>query len=237
MRKHLYWTTLVLLPSFLAFCKGSSPTGSTPPVVKNPPVINTFSAYPNPIYYKQATKLSWDVSGATSVEITPTIGSVSSSGEKSVTLESTQTFTLTAKNADGTSQKDLRVDVKPGAYFEIISTTKKYKSYGCCYLDGVAKNTGTGTGYNVGIDFQAYNSSNTIIDTAHGFPADLGNIPPGVSAVFEAIFFNTYDWNKIARIEYSITWLNVTTGLRITQKGIVDVPSEMFPDTPRMFNP
>jgi hypothetical protein len=129
-----------------------------------------------------------------------------------------KTYTLSATNNDGTETKACRVEVKAAAYFELGATQTGYKSYGCCYISGLVKNTGNATGYNVMIEFQAYDANNVIIDTAHGFPADLGDIPPDVSAVFEAVFFNTYDWNKITKIMYKITWLN-REGIRITQIG------------------
>ena len=95
-----------------------------------------------------------------------------------------------------------------------------YTGYGCCKLTGIVKNVGQATGYNVGVEFQAYNAYNIIIDTAYGFPADLGNIPVGVSATFEAIFFELYDWTLIAKYEYEITWLTVS-GAGMTQTGTI----------------
>jgi len=164
--------------------------------------------------------LSWSVSRSTSVEIDQGIGSVEANGEKEITLTDTTVFTLTARNNDGTTTKNLTVTVQAAAYFELISYQKKKASWGDCMLTGIVKNTGTAPGYNVMITFQAYNSNNVIIDTANGFPANLGVIPVGVSASFEAIFFNTNDWNKIAKMEYTITWLN-GTGMKMKQEGIV----------------
>jgi len=149
------------------------------------------------------------------------MGSVRSTGTKDVgPLFDTITYLLTATNNDGTTTKTCTVEVRVEAYFELVSKKKGYESYGCCSLTGVIKNTGNGTGYNVMITFQAYNANNVIIDTAHGFPADLGDIPPGVSATFDAIFFDTYDWKKIAKLTYVITWLN-QDGVRLTQEGWV----------------
>jgi hypothetical protein len=64
-------------------------------------------------------------------------------------------------------------------------------------LTGYVRNTGPVTGYNCGIDFRAYSdaSRTTIIDTAHGFPPDLGDIGSGQRAYYEAIFFNLTSWN------------------------------------------
>lgn len=106
------------------------------------------------------------------------------------------------------------------ASFILISSAQGYTDYGCCEITGIVKNVGKATGYNVMIEFQAYNANNTIIDTANGFPADLGNIPVGVSATFDAVFFELYNWNVIAKTTYEITWLTAQ-GLKLTQKGIV----------------
>jgi len=106
------------------------------------------------------------------------------------------------------------------AKFILTSDVCGYASYGCCRITGTVKNVGEATGYNVGVEFQAYNASNTIIDTAHGFPAELGNIPVGVSATYEAIFFEVYDWALIAKYTYEISWLTAT-GMSLTQTGTI----------------
>jgi len=208
---------LILAVLLFTSCKASSPT--SPERVKNPPVISSFDAYPNPIHYRESTTLSWNVTNATTIEIDRGIGQVGATGSKQVgPLTETTTYTLRATNNDGTTTKACVVEVKAGAYFELVSYSTGYRSYGSCFISGIVRNSGNGTGYNVMITFQAYNASNVIIDTAHGFPADLGDIPAGVSAAFEAIFFDTYDWNIIAKVEYVIEWLN-REGMKVMQKG------------------
>ncbi len=77
-------------------------------------------------------------------------------------------------------------------------------------FNGYVKNIGNGTGYNCMITIQCYADAEktTIIDTAHGFPADLGDIPPGVRAYFEAIAFEAKTMADITYTSYKITWLN-----------------------------
>lgn len=106
------------------------------------------------------------------------------------------------------------------ADFLLVSSTQGYTSYGCCEITGTVKNVGNATGYNVMIEFQAYNANNVIIDTANGFPADLGNIPVGVSATFEAVFFDVSSWSSIAKTTYEITWLTAG-GVSMIQTGVV----------------
>jgi len=106
------------------------------------------------------------------------------------------------------------------ASFVLTSDAIGYTSYGCCKITGTVKNVGEATGYNVGIEFQAYNHSNVIIDTANGFPADLGKIPVEISATFEAVFFEVYDWNLIAKYTYEISWLTAS-GASMMQTGTI----------------
>ncbi len=58
--------------------------------------INTFNASPSTINAGQSSTISWQVSGATNVTITPNIGSVALSGSRSVSPSDTTTYTLTA---------------------------------------------------------------------------------------------------------------------------------------------
>lgn len=90
------------------------------------------------------------------------------------------------------------------------SWTQGMTSYGRPVFNGYVKNTGNGTGYNCGIDIQCFSDSGkkTIIDTASGFPADLGDIAPGQRATFEAVCFKLTSWEQIKSTDYKIDWLN-----------------------------
>lgn len=83
-------------------------------------------------------------------------------------------------------------------------------SYECPQFSGYVKNIGNATGYNCMIEIQACSDPNkiTIIDTAKGFPADLGDIAPGQRAYFDAVFFNLTSLDQIASYTYKITWLD-----------------------------
>ncbi len=108
----------------------------------------------------------------------------------------------------------------PSAHFVLVSQSQSMTNYGCPQVLGTVKNDGNGAGYNVMITFQAYNSSNTIIDTANGFPGDLGTISAGVSAAFDAVFFELSSWTQIARTTYEIEWLD-RSGVTHSQTGRV----------------
>jgi len=64
-----------------------------------------------------------------------------------------------------------------------------FTNYDSPKLSGTVKNVGNATGYNCMVEITAY-SGNIIIDVAKGFPADLGDIPVGAKAAFDAIFFD-----------------------------------------------
>lgn len=70
---------------------------------EEPFVINDFSADPSEIEQGDSTTLSWEVSGAISVNIEPGIGDVDSSGSYVVAPTETTTYTLTAVG-DGSTQ-------------------------------------------------------------------------------------------------------------------------------------
>jgi len=77
------------------------------------PAISNFSANPGTITAGQSATLSWNVAGATSVSISPTIGTVSSSGSQTVTPTETTTYTLTAFNSAGSDTDTVTVIVNP----------------------------------------------------------------------------------------------------------------------------
>ncbi|MBA7521153.1 hypothetical protein ES705_13256 [subsurface metagenome] len=202
-------------------CKKKLPTQPDIPV-KILPTIEYFNANPDSIEFESDSiiTLSWSVKNATNITIDQDVGTVSATDATQVSPEETTTYTLTATNSDGTRTASCTVEVTARAIFELTAYVYDYTEYGCCRIIGTVKNVGNAVGYNVGIEFQAYSVADIIIDTAHGFPADLGNIPVGVEALFEAIFFELYDWNVIAKITYEITWLTAQ-GMRLTQTGIV----------------
>jgi hypothetical protein len=83
--------------------------------VKNPPVINSFTATPDNVQLPADVTLEWDVTGASSLTINGSVGTVTPNdkGSKSVNVNTTQTFTLTAANSVGSVTKDVTVTVAP----------------------------------------------------------------------------------------------------------------------------
>ncbi|MFY0530332.1 hypothetical protein ACN28I_46580 [Archangium gephyra] len=87
-------------------------TATTTVTVNLPPVIALFTAAPATINAGQSTTLSWTVAGATSLSITPGVGTVTGT---SVTVSpvTTTTYTLTATNAAGSTTATTTVTVNP----------------------------------------------------------------------------------------------------------------------------
>ncbi len=84
--------------------------GSGPDDPDDPPTITSFIATPASINEGDSSTLSWAVTGATSVEIDQSIGSVNStSGSVEVSPISDTTYTLTAKNDDGSVSATITV--------------------------------------------------------------------------------------------------------------------------------
>lgn len=81
-----------------------------PRPLPTPPSIASFDANPQTVENGQSTKLSWSVSGATSLRIDPTIGAVTGSSTLVKPKEST-TYTLTASNAAGSVTSTASVSV------------------------------------------------------------------------------------------------------------------------------
>ncbi len=66
-----------------------------------PPIINIFSANPSTINQGENSTLTWSVSDADTVNITPWVGTVASSDSTSVSPAVTTTYTLIATNSAG----------------------------------------------------------------------------------------------------------------------------------------
>jgi len=75
------------------------------------PFINLFSASPTVIPFGGKTTLKWQVTGATSITITPGVGTVSDSGTKQVSPDRTTAYILTARNSAGVTTHTALVTV------------------------------------------------------------------------------------------------------------------------------
>jgi len=84
----------------------------TDPAVKLPS-INNFAVTPGTITAGQQFTLSWNVSGASRVMITPDIGNVDAGGSRLLSSTSDKTYVLTAINSGGTSSVSINLKTVP----------------------------------------------------------------------------------------------------------------------------
>ena len=77
------------------------------------PVIDSFTATPGRIAPNGSLTLRWSTTGATSVSISPTVGSVAVDGNTSVSPTRTTEYELTATNAVGSVMATAKVIVRP----------------------------------------------------------------------------------------------------------------------------
>lgn len=75
------------------------------------PVVNSFTANPSYIQPGESAILSWTVTNATNVLISPSVGSVANSGAFTVQPAYTTTYTLTATGSNGTVSASTTVTV------------------------------------------------------------------------------------------------------------------------------
>ena len=83
------------------------------PVSVGVPTINAFTASPTVLTAGQATTLSWNVTGASSVSISG-VGDVTGLSSKSVSPSGTTSFLLTATNSAGSATAQVTVAVNAG---------------------------------------------------------------------------------------------------------------------------
>jgi hypothetical protein len=94
----------------LSSCGGSSTATQIPPPSK--PVIGSFTAAPASIALGQSTTLAWQVSGATSVQLSNVSGTLPTSSSSVVIVPAASaTYTLTAANSAGSVQQTTMVTV------------------------------------------------------------------------------------------------------------------------------
>lgn len=157
------------------------------------PIVNIFSADPSTINPGESSTLSWDVSKADTVTITPG-GTVASSGSTPVSPVVTTTYTLIATNSAGSVTATATVNVGQ-ALPPVHNLTKNtyYNTIQAALDDADSDNTievADGT-YDETIDFpsgkkvilQSVNgpSSTTIRGDINSFTVTLGNSLPGTT--------------------------------------------------------
>jgi hypothetical protein len=136
--KRIKFLTIILILIIFALINGCSPAPSTP-------VITSFLADPQVIESGGTSTLTWEVSDATTVTISPGVGSVALIGTFVVSPEETTTYTLTATNSAGNVTANVNVTVSSALQKAIdvvleeilpdIPEVKSGEPYWCLKLD------------------------------------------------------------------------------------------------------
>jgi len=88
-----------------------APSPTPTPITGSLPLVNYFTANPTAIYAGDSATLSWSVLNATSMNISPGVGFVSSVGSTLVSPDQSTSYTLSATNSAGTVNRSINVNV------------------------------------------------------------------------------------------------------------------------------
>jgi hypothetical protein len=104
---------IILAVVFIIGCTApnGAKTSSAPAIITPAPVIQSFTGSPSSITVGDSSTLSWSVTNATSVSISPGVGTVSGSSV-SVKPAGSTTYTLTASGAGGSTNANTSITVK-----------------------------------------------------------------------------------------------------------------------------
>ncbi|MFC1905518.1 hypothetical protein ACFLXL_01775 [Chloroflexota bacterium] len=149
----------------------------SPGVIK--PKVNSFQAVPPVIFAGESTTLTWNVSDAATVAITPDIGSVPLSGSRLVSPIMTTEYVLAATNEAGTITEILRMIVsqEPKKTVELYSIAVEEGYVNRNGLIGAETKAGITDG---GVPMQAF------------FSFDISMIPAGSRIVSASLDLTSY---------------------------------------------
>ena len=113
-RIHAFAWIALLSTAFLATGCSKKVAKATPPSPPPPPAAPTatLAAAPDVIQQGQSTTLTWQTQNANDTTISG-LGTVPASGSRSITPDSSMTYTLTANGPGGTQDASTRVTVNP----------------------------------------------------------------------------------------------------------------------------
>ena len=155
MNKYKYF--LGLIAFLLIVLVPATGCATTPAELTVKPTITSFAASPAAISQGQQTTLSWNVSGATEINIQPDIGTQGASGSLTLTPSATVTYTLTATNPVGSATSSATITVTPVVagkpdlvitqvflegstiYFKVknVGTADAKQSWATLYINGI----------------------------------------------------------------------------------------------------
>jgi hypothetical protein len=168
---------------------------SPPLPAANLPVIDFFTAEPGLVYYGGSTTLSWRVSNATSVDISPSIGYVSGTDSITINPKGSVTFTLTAANSYGNTTATAQVIMTDSGTTTIYTGVPVINSFNA---DPLTVESG---GYTT-LNWSVSNAEAVLIFPVAGSVAASGSLQ---IAVQETTFFILQAANANGMVDESIT--------------------------------
>ena len=162
MRIRSIWMWIMpMIGLLLVACGGGGGGGSTP--APSAPAISAFSASSAQVQPGQSVTLSWTVQGATSLTISPGVGSVVGLSSQTVSPAATTTYVLTAANAFGSVTASTTVTVASAPYppglapgnLQVGGVTREFRVYTPSGMTGPPKalvlvlHGGGGAGLNI----------------------------------------------------------------------------------------
>jgi hypothetical protein len=180
--KILVLFSIIVVSVLMTGCNGAAP-----------PIVNIFSANPSTINQGESSTLTWAVSDADTVTITPGVGTVDLSGIISVSPVVTTVYTLTATNSAGSVTATATVNVGQALPVHNLTKNTYYNTIQVALNDADNNNNievADGT-YDETIDFpsgkkitlQSVNgpSSTTIRGDLNLYTVNLGSSLPGTT--------------------------------------------------------
>ncbi len=147
------------------------------------PEIRDFQATPSSVTMGQQFTLSWNVSGASRVIITPDLGTVAAGGNKLVSPKADTTYTLNAINSGGTTSKSVTVTVRqPALSSADLAILDIFREVGIIYYKVRNNGMGASKGCNAGL---------YLGQTQLG----ISYIPPLLPGEQRTLYFGTYNWS------------------------------------------
>ena len=178
------------------------------------PIIESFSAAPKSIVRGEASQLSWTVLQAKSIEIDQGIGRVLKSGTKWVWPEETTTFTLTATNETGQTQKSCTVEVTLGHATVVMKSKPTYgmNSLEVFIVGSSVKNIGNIPALNVKVSIELWGCYGNLLASGECMVGGEGFIlEPQAWAGWEIRFYENgplllREMDSTSQILWKITW-------------------------------
>ncbi|MCX6001307.1 MAG: hypothetical protein NTY79_02035 [Chloroflexi bacterium] len=179
-----------------------------------PPVINDFSASPANITTGGSATLSWQVTGANTVNISPGIGNVAMSGSAAVSPSAGTAYMLTAINSSGSQTAVTQVSVEaasppPSSPSASLPVINYFEAYPVNILAGSI----------VGMTWSVSNATSVTLSPGIGAvsPSENFTVSPGITTTYTLTATNTAGW-RTKSITVTVSTIKLPLNIPLRQK-------------------